>query len=109
MTPTQGGGFVITANHRRPSRAVRGHYLVGGLPDVPVERLLKTHQKRLEGFEPEGTFSPEARLEAARAWFKGPGRWEVRVQNINGLLFTIFSAVLFPSAILAAIAMLARL
>jgi hypothetical protein len=108
LTPTQGNGFVITADFRRPSREEGKHYLAGGLPNVPPERLLKAHHKRLEGFTPVEVYTPEARIEAARAWLAGPARREIRQQNLNGLVSSVLSGLLFAMAAAAAIAMLLK-
>jgi hypothetical protein len=109
LTPVEGGGFVLTANFRRPSRKSGAAYLAGGLPNVPADRLLKVHQKRLEGRKPTESYSTEARLEAARAWLDGPGRGEIRQQNLNGLVSAGLSGVLFVMAAVAAVAIALRL
>jgi hypothetical protein len=89
LTPTTHGGFVITANYRRPARQLQGRYLSGGLEHIPLERIYKAHQKRMEGFEAVGPFTLEGRIEAARAWFSGYGRSEIRQQNLHGLLWSV--------------------
>jgi hypothetical protein len=91
LTPLQGGGFVLTANHRRPAREVKGHYVSGGLEGLSPERLLKAHRRRVQGFEVAkgADLSLQGRVEAARAWFAGPGRSEVRQQNVLGLLWSV--------------------
>jgi hypothetical protein len=109
LTPVEGGGFVLTANFRRPSRKSGSSYLAGGLPNVPADRLLKAHQKRLEGLKPTESYSAQARLEAARAWLDGPGRGEIRQQNLNGLVSAGLAGVLFVMAAVAAVAIGLRL
>ncbi len=100
LTPLQGGGFVITADHRRPAREVPGRYLSGGLEDVPPDRLLKAHLRRVEttGKPVDGPFDQDARVEAARAWFSGLGRTEVRLQNLVGLLWSVASLGMLGAA-----------
>jgi hypothetical protein len=109
LTPVEGGGFVLTANFRRPSRKSGSGYLAGGLPNVPADRLLKAHQKRLEGLKPTDSYTPQARLDAARAWLDGPGRGEIRQQNLNGLVSAGLAGVLFVMAAVAAVAIGLRL
>jgi hypothetical protein len=105
LTPVEGGGFVITANFRRPSRKSEARrYLAGGLPNIPMDRLVKAHHKRLEGYLPIGTFTFQARLDAARAWFDGPGRGEIRQQNLSGLVSTVLSVALLGLAARVAVA-----
>lgn len=90
LTPTAGGGFVITADHRRPAREEPGRYLSGGLEETSPERLFKAHLRRVASIgEPALALTPEARLEAGRAWYAGAGRSEVRQQNALGLLWTV--------------------
>jgi hypothetical protein len=109
FTPVEGGGFVLTANFRRPSRKSTPGYLAGGLPNIPADRLLKAHQKRLEGFKPTESYSAPARLEAARAWLDGPGRGEIRQQNLNGLVSAGLAGILLVMASVAAVAIGLRL
>ena len=81
-------GFVITANYPRPARQVPGRYLAGGLEDFSPDRVYRAHLRRLEGFTPTGDFTLEGRLAAAQAWLAGPGKREVRLQNLHGLLLS---------------------
>lgn len=100
LSPTQGGGFVLTANFRRPARVVEGKYLSGNLEVDDVERLLKAHQRRLpELGGPRGTFDMEGRLAAAREWYLGYGKAEVRQQNAVGLLWTLGALGMVGAAI----------
>jgi hypothetical protein len=82
------GGFVITANYRRPAREIPQRYLSGGLENISAERLLKAHLRRLEPFRPRGEYNAETRLASAREWQSGLGRSEVREQNMVGLLWS---------------------
>ncbi len=88
FTPTEGGGFVITSNHRRPAREVPGRYLSGTLEDHPPDRLFKAHQRRIANVgAPSGPWTLEGRVDAARAWLAGPGPLEIRLQNSLGSLW----------------------
>lgn len=87
FTPIRGGGYVLSANFRRPPREEPA-YLAGGVPGAEPERLLKLHQRRLEGRVAEGETTLEARVAAARDWFTGPGRKDVRQQNAQGFFWT---------------------
>ena len=90
FTPTANGGFVITADHRRPARELPGRYLSGGIDEAPAERVYKAHQRRVASVgEATAPVTHEARLDAARAWYGGEGKHEVRQQNALGLLWTV--------------------
>jgi hypothetical protein len=92
LTPTANDGFVITADHRRPAQDIPGRYLSGGMTETTAERLLNAHQRRVQSVgAPAMTPTLEARVEAARAWYRGPGQKEVRQQNALGLLWTVGS------------------
>ncbi len=100
LTTTQRNGFVITANYRRPSKEIAGVYLAGALEEFPPERIYRAHLRRIERMGPVGEYTQEGRLAAAKAWFSGPGRSEIRNQNLHGLVWTagtlgILAAALF--------------
>jgi hypothetical protein len=100
LTPTQGGGFVITANHPRPAREIKGRYLSGSLESLPAARVITAHQRRVsEVGAPEGEFNQAGRIAAAKAWFAGPGNVEVRQQNALGLLWTVGTVGMVAAAI----------
>lgn len=101
LTPTANGGFVITADHRRPAHEVPGRYLSGGMDETSPERIFKAHLRRVATVgEPQMTPTLEARVEAGRAWYAGPGRREVRQQNALGLLWTLGSLGMVGAAFL---------
>jgi len=106
LTPLLGDGFVITANFRRPARTVGTHYVAAGVPGLSPDRLLKAHQRRLEGRDALGAFDWEGRLTAAKSWVAGPGRAEIRWQNLNGLVSSVLSASLLSLATYAAVRIL---
>ena len=100
FTPTVGGGFVITANHRRPAREIKGRYLSGTLEALPAARVFTAHVRRVaEVGEPEGELTQSARIAAAKAWFAGPGNIEVRQQNALGLLWSVGTVGMVVAAI----------
>jgi hypothetical protein len=106
LTPTTNGGYVITANYRRPARERKGAYVSGALENPTVERLLKAHQRRVPEVGQSATGAAgdqEARLAAARAWFEGSGQGEVRMQNAFGLLWTLGTLGMVAAAILRAL------
>lgn len=88
LTPTPGGGLVITGNYHRPGHEVPGRYRTGGLENASVKRLLRAHLKRIEGLDAEGEFTPEARLRLARSWYSGYGKREVRADNFRAVLWS---------------------
>ncbi len=92
LTHTDTGGFVISANHKRPAKEVPGRYFSSCLEDVSVERLYRAHQRTMVGFgTPVGPYTQEGRLEKAKAWYEGPGRSELRLQHLPGLLWSVGS------------------
>jgi hypothetical protein len=94
------GGFVITANYRRPAREIPNRYLSGGLENVSSDRLLKAHLRRLEPFQPLGEYNAEARLAAERQWFLGHGKSELREENLMGLLWSAAMVALVVAAVI---------
>ena len=100
LTPTEGAGFVITANHRRAAREIKGRYLSGSLESFPAARVLTAHLRRVgEVGVPVGEFTQAGRIAAAKAWFAGPGNVEVRQQNALGLLWTVGTVGMVAAAI----------
>jgi hypothetical protein len=100
--PDGSTGFVVTANYRRPAREIGRCYYSGGLEDYATERVLKAHLRRVENekLEPIGEFNAEGRITAARAWFAGFGRTEVRAQNLHGLLWSAGAVAMLVSGII---------
>lgn len=89
LTPID-DGFVLTANYRRPARDVPGRYSSGGIEGASVERLVKAHARRVSAQgAPQGPFSLDARVDAARRWYRGAGKAELRQQHAVGLLWTL--------------------
>lgn len=83
-------GFVLTANYKRPALERPGRYLAGGLDGVAPERVLKAHLRRLpELGVPRRLDTLDARVTAAREWFSGSGKAELRQQHAVGLLWTL--------------------
>ncbi len=83
-------GYVITTNYRLASLEVPGRYLAGGIEGASAERLLKAHLRRMtELREPRRLDSLEKRVEAAREWFAGAGKPELRQQHAVALLWTL--------------------
>jgi hypothetical protein len=99
LTLTRNGGFVITANYRRPAREIPGLYLSGGLEDFPAERVYKAHLRRIEGVQLAGEYTQDGRVAAAEAWLAGPGRAEVRLENLQGLVLTAGSLGILAAAV----------
>jgi hypothetical protein len=95
-------GLVLTADHQRPG-ADRPGYLCGGLPEASPEHLLAAHRRRVErlregGYRPASDFSLEARIQAAQAWYRGPGAREVRMGAVNAFILSLMALVIFGAA-----------
>lgn len=100
LTRTTGGGFVITANHRRPAREIKGKYLSGALEALPSPRVFTAHLRRVADVgTPAGELTQAARVEAAKEWFAGYGNLEVRQQNALGLLWSVGTVGMVAAAI----------
>lgn len=100
LTQVEGGAFAITADHRRPSTERPGRYLSGWLEERSLSRLFKAHQRRAATLgAPVGRFDQAGRLEAAKSWFAGPGKREVRAQNLHGLLWSVGTLGMVGAAI----------
>lgn len=100
LTQAQSGAFAITANHRRPTSELPGRYLSSWIEDRTIARVFKAHQRRAATLGPAGgQFDQAGRLEAARLWFEGPGKAEVRAQNLHGLLWSVGTLGMVGAAI----------
>jgi hypothetical protein len=99
LTVTPNNGFVITADYRRPSREIPGVYLAGALEDFPPERIYRAHLRRIEPIGAVGEYTQEGRLKAAKAWSSGPGRSEIRQQNLHGLVWTAGTLGILAAAV----------
>jgi hypothetical protein len=103
LTPTE-SGFVLTANYRRPAREVPGRYASGGLEGASVDRLVNAHARRLAAQGPaKGPWTLEGRVDAARRWYAGAGKVELRQQHAVGLLWTLGALGMVAAAIASAI------
>lgn len=98
FTPVEPDGFVLTSNYPRGASAKPG-YLSGSLENVPLERLFAAHRRRCEGMSTRGGLSLDDRIAAAREWYAGRGRSEVRAQHALGFLWSV-GIVLMMAAVL---------
>lgn len=93
------GGFVLTANYRRPARDRQG-YSSGGIEGASVERLVNAHARRVASHgAPKGPWTLDARVDAARNWYRGAGKAELRQQHAVGLLWTLGALGMVGAAI----------
>jgi hypothetical protein len=93
LTPLEKGGFVRTANYRRSAFEGPG-YFSGYLENIPLERILVAHQRRVAALGPprEG-WDVAARVAAGKAWYSSYGaQRELRQLHQQGLVMT-FGAV----------------
>lgn len=100
LTKTASGAMALSAGYRRPSRSVKDRYSSGVLEGASVERLMRVHQRVVSSLGvPSGQPTLAGRLEVAREWFEGPGKGEVRLQNLHGLLWTLGTLGMLVAAI----------
>ena len=103
FTPFEGGAAVLTASFRRRAIATE-KVQAGGIPDAPLEGVLAAHEVAVERFaqrfgRPAVTADLEARLGAARSWFRGEGRRELRRAHASAFAILLFGVALFASAV----------
>lgn len=101
LSPFADGAVVLTANHPRLARAT-DRLRTGGLPGATLEATWAAHRVAV-GRLAAGHGQPRARAElsvrdeAARAWYRGPGRPELRrlflVNFLNALVAVLIGAV----------------
>ena len=90
LSRVEGEAFALTANQRRPAKEIPGRYLSGALEVATLDRVFKAHQRRAQSLgAPLARCDQEGFFEARQAWFEGPGRRELRAQNLPGLLWTV--------------------
>ncbi len=103
FTPFPSGAAVLTASFRRSTIAT-SDVQAGGIPDAPLHAVLAAHEVAVARFAarhgpPTVTADLEARLSAARAWFQGEGRRELRRENAMAFAIMLFGLVLLASAV----------
>lgn len=94
LTPLTSEAGVLTREPGRPGFALPGRYGARGLDEPVLRRLWHAHQQRLHGLTPSEDFTPEARLQVGRSWYRSMGRREIRRQNVQGLLWTLVALVM---------------
>jgi len=103
FTPFPDGAAVLTAGFEK--RAVLSPRLeAGGMPDAPLEDLLAAHEVAVRRFAarhgpPQVAPELAARLAAARAYYAGVGRSELRRGNALAFALLLFALVLFASSV----------
>ena len=103
FTPFEGGAAVLTASFRRRPIATE-RVQAGGIPDAPLEAVLAAHEVAVARFaerygRPAVAAELEARLEAARSWFRGEGRTELRRTHASAFAILLFGFALLASAV----------
>jgi hypothetical protein len=96
LTPLEKGGFVRTANYRRSAYEAPG-YFSGYLDNVPLERVLVAHQRRVVALGParEG-WDVAARVAAGKAWYGSDGAArELKQLHQQGLMWTFGAVIVF--------------
>ena len=102
-SPFQDGAYVLTANHPRhavASARAQAGAVVGAAP----EAQLAAHEIAVERFAahhgaPAVALDLAARLDAARAWYAGEGRRELRWGAALSFAIAAFALVLLASAV----------
>jgi len=103
LTPCEGGGLALTANHVRPSREAPG-YVAGYLDGVGPERLLHAHLRRVTAVgRAEGPLTLAQRVACARRWYETVGQAELRHTNAVSLLWTLFALGMVGAALVTAL------
>ncbi len=101
LSPFADGAVVLTANHPRLARST-DRLRTGGLPGATLEATWAAHRAAVGRFaerhgRPGARADLQARAEAARAWYRGPGRPELRrlffLNFVNALFAILIGAV----------------
>lgn len=101
LSPFADGAMVLTANHPRLSRSSE-RLQTGALPEAPIAATWAAHRAAVARFAaghgpPAAAADLSARQEAARAWYRGPGRPELRrrfwVSFLDTLVAVLVAAV----------------
>ena len=101
LSPFPDGAAVLTANHPRLARST-DRLRTGGLPGATLEATWAAHRAAVGRFAarhgaPGARADLAARDEVARAWYRGPGRPELRrlflLNFLNVLVAVLISAV----------------
>ena len=102
-SPFADGAYVLTDSHARPSRADR-HAQAGTVRGAAPEGQLAAHEIAVERFAaqhgtPAVALDLAARVAAARAWYSGDGRRELRRAAALPFAIASFAVLLFASAV----------
>lgn len=101
LSPFADGAVVLTANHPRLARST-DRLRTGGLPGATLEATWAAHRTAVERFaarhgQPGAPADLAARGAAALAWYRGPGRSEIRrlflMNFVNALFAVLIGAV----------------
>jgi hypothetical protein len=102
VTPFDDGAAVLTAAFRRRG-VVTDRVQAGGMPDAPLAAVLAAHEKGVARLaanhgRPAVAEDVEARAAAARAWYGGEGRRELRRAHLLAFGVAALGIALFASA-----------
>lgn len=102
VTPFDDGAAVLTAAFRRGA-VITDRVQAGGMPDAPLEAVLAAHEKGVARLaathgRPAVAEDVESRAAAARAWYDGEGRRELRRAHLLAFGIAALGVVLFASA-----------
>jgi hypothetical protein len=98
LSPFPDGALVLTANHPRLARETP-MLQIGGLAASTLAATWAAHRVAVQRFaaghgRPSASASLEARQAAARAWYRGPGRSELRRLFLVHFLDTVLALIL---------------
>jgi hypothetical protein len=94
FTSFDGGGLVLTCDHRRINVNCPQECLVGGLPEAEPRLLVTIHSRRVKTILTSGKaisrdLDMVSRVRRAKEWYSGYGARELRFRGFSAFLWSI--------------------